>query len=110
MSRPPPAATSGPFGAGGRSPVAARLHFWGVLPPVFCAFAKARAERLSLTGFMRCDGAEAVAVVAGPDALVGAFEMACCIGPDAAVVEGWRREALDPSADLSAYGMVELTA
>lgn len=83
---------SEPFGAGGDAVIAARFEFSGDLAPSFSAFAHARAKRLSLTGWIAVDGRVAVAEVEGPEALVGAFEMACCIGPEDCFVNAWRRE------------------
>lgn len=80
---------SGSFGRGGQRPVSVRLEFTGQLGPAFTDFARARAERLDLKGWIDCQAHRATVHLDGPEALIGAFEVACCIGPDAAYVEDW---------------------
>lgn len=88
---------SGPFGRGGQRPVGARMEFHGRLGPAFLAFAKARAQRLDLKGWALLDGSRVLVVVQGPEALVGAFEMACCIGPDEEEVLSWTCTDTEPN-------------
>lgn len=80
---------SGPFGRGGASRVAVDLDFTGKLGPAFTAFAMARARRLGLTGWIEGGSTHARAHAEGSEALVGAFEMACCVGPDQSLIYAW---------------------
>ena len=66
----------------GGAPVALRYVIRGRLDlPVYLAFVDERAHWLAIDGWVRAtaDGVELVA--AGPEALVGALEMACTLGP-----------------------------
>ena len=71
----------------GGLPVAVRMQVTGDLGGRFLDFVANRAEWLSLAGWAECpsDG-HATIVAAGPEALVGALEMACMLGPIDAVV------------------------
>ena len=80
---------SGGFGRGGQRPVALRFAFTGRLGPAFLEFARIRADRLDLRGWIAGEDDHAEAQIEGPEALVGAFEVACCIGPDNVAVEDW---------------------
>ena len=72
---------------GGRL-VCRRLAIAGRLPlPDFLAFVAERAGWLSLDGWAAADDSGVIVVAAGPDALVGALEMACTLGPLAALVD-----------------------
>ena len=75
---------------GGRL-VCRRLAIAGRLPlPDFLDFVVERAGWLSLDGWASADEEGVVVVIvvaAGPEALVGALEMACTLGPLAALVE-----------------------
>jgi len=72
---------------GGRL-VCRRLAIAGRLPlPGFLDFVAERAGWLSLDGWAAADDAGVIVVAAGPEALVGALEMACTLGPLAALVE-----------------------
>ncbi|MEM9626305.1 MAG: hypothetical protein AAGA21_08735 [Pseudomonadota bacterium] len=88
---------SGTFGRGGHRRVLGSLSFEGRLGPAFAQFAQTRARRLSLTGSIRYDATHAVVSIEGPEALVGAFEMACIIGPETCSIDNWSWHATDPS-------------
>ena len=60
----------------------------GHLTPGYLAFVSGRADWLSLSGWVTELGAGHVEVVAaGPEALVGALEMACILGPLDALID-----------------------
>lgn len=80
---------SGPFGKGGNRSAAVEMEFFGTLGSDFIAFATARAARLDLKGWIGEGGNRVIAHLEGPEALIGAFEMACSIGPDTVAVEDW---------------------
>ena len=65
------------------------MIFRGTLGPPFEAFVRARSARLSLALEIHCNEATATLVVTGPEALVGALEMAACVAPDECLVEDW---------------------
>lgn len=90
---------AGGFGRGGARHVALRFEFFGTLGAPFVAFAVARAGRLDLTGWIAEEGNRVAVYVQGPEALVGAFEMACCIGPNRCLVQDWTSDAalVDPT-------------
>ena len=72
---------------GGR-PVCRRLAIAGRLPlPDYLDFAAERANWLSLDGWATADADGVTVVAAGPEALVGALEMALTLGPLTALVE-----------------------
>ena len=81
---------SGAFGRGGHRRVAGFLSFRGRLGPAFAHFARTRARRLSLIGEIQFGPERAIVRIEGPEALVGAFEMACIIGPEACSIDDWR--------------------
>jgi len=97
---------SGPFGRGGNRPVTCRLEFRGRLGAAFAEFALLRARRLDLTGTLEAGETVAVAIVSGPEALVGAFETACCIGPDGAQVEDWSCQAEAPGPGRNDFATI----
>jgi acylphosphatase len=97
------ALSSGDFGQGGQVSVSQKMVFWGTLGPSFLTFAKARAVRLDLRGWIAADDRTAIAHVEGPEALVGAFEAACCIGPDDATVLDWTCHAVDSEAGRAGF-------
>jgi acylphosphatase len=88
---------SGPFGRGGHRSVSLRMEFCGRLGPAFLAFVRARAERLDLKGWAMLDGTRVLVVVQGPEAMAGAFEVACCIGPDEDEVQSWTCIETEPN-------------
>lgn len=95
---------SGPFGRGGKRSASVDMVFRGSLGSAFLAFAKARADRLSLKGWIEVAGNDRVlAHVEGPDSLVGAFEMACCIGPEQSMVDDWTCRDAHADAALSGF-------
>lgn len=54
----------------------------------YLSFVAERAHWLDVSGWAEADGADGVTLVAaGPEALVGALEMACTLGPLDALVE-----------------------
>ncbi len=68
--------------------VAVRMRIAGRFGTDYLAFIASRARWLSLDGWARILGAgRAEVVVAGPEALVGALEMACVLGPLDSLVE-----------------------
>ena len=94
---------SGPFGRGGEHPVAVMMAFYGMLGPAFVEFAIARANRLSLTGWIREEGNRVLTHIEGPEALIGAFEMACCLGPLEADVQDWDSTEVVADPNLSGF-------
>lgn len=72
----------------GGVPVAVRMSITGDLGAHYLAFVAERAGWLSLSGWVESRGAgQAEVVAAGPEALVGALEMACILGPLDALVD-----------------------
>ena len=80
---------SGPIGRGGTRSVTHKFRFHGRLGSSFVAFASERARRLNLNGTIHPGETEVSVIVSGAEALVGAFETACCIGPDDTDVAEW---------------------
>ncbi|MEM7045302.1 MAG: hypothetical protein AAF543_21030 [Pseudomonadota bacterium] len=81
---------SGTFGRGGHRRIAGLMWFEGRLGSAFASFAEERARRLSLKGDIRWGAQHAMVRIEGPEALIGAFEMACIIGPESCQVDDWR--------------------
>lgn len=98
---------SGPFGKGGDRPAALEMEFFGTLGSDFIAFATARAARLDLKGWISEGGNRVIAHVEGPEALIGAFEMACSIGPDQVAVEDWTCKDVDAERGLTGFARRE---
>jgi acylphosphatase len=74
--------------ADGGAPVALRMNIAGRLGSQFLHFVAERAGWLSLSGWVESLGeSNAIVVAAGPEALVGALEMACVLGPLDALVD-----------------------
>lgn len=72
----------------GGAPVVVRMRIAGRFGADYLAFVASRARWLSLDGWARSVGAgRAEVVAAGPEALVGALEMACVLGPLDSLVE-----------------------
>jgi acylphosphatase len=72
----------------GGAPVRQRFDVTGRLGSSYLAFVSERAGWLSLGGFARHAGPGRVEIVAtGPEALVGALEMACTLGPLDALID-----------------------
>lgn len=95
---------TGDLGKGGAQECAIELQFQGELGAAFVAFAMARANRLSLRGWVEAQGPCAVTVVAeGPEALVDAFEISCSLGPIDARVESWMRTDRRPGLNLDCF-------
>lgn len=94
---------AGGFGRGGARLVAHRFDFFGTLGPAFMTFAQARAAQLDLTGWIEDGGNRVAVLVQGPEALVGAFEMACCIGPDRCFVQDWTCDTTEPQQTLTGF-------
>ncbi len=66
----------------------------------YLAFIAERAGWLDLSGWAEATGAQSVRLVAaGPEALVGALEMACTLGPLDALIE--RIEASDEAGPVA---------
>ncbi len=71
---------------GGR-PVCVRYAIAGRMDvPAYLAFVAERAQWLDLSGWAAADAGGVTLVAAGPEALVGALEMACTLGPLDALV------------------------
>jgi len=94
---------TGSFGRGGQRPVSLRLEFTGRLGPDFTVFALARAERLGLRGWIVGRRDRAIVHLEGPEALAGAFEVACCIGPDTVVVDDWSCADEAPDRQINGF-------
>jgi len=74
-----------------------RFHIRGILlPKTFLCFAADRAAWLDIDGWAEAADGEAIVVAAGPEAMVGAFEMALMLGPLDALVQDF--ETFDESA------------
>jgi acylphosphatase len=72
----------------GGAPVALRMTVAGRLSDGYLDFVAERAGWLSLSGWAESHGdGKAIVVAAGPEALVGALEMACVLGPLDALVD-----------------------
>lgn len=102
-SRPAPAADySYTTDVEGGAPVAVRMQIAGDLGARYLEFVAERAAWLSLSGWVesRQEG-RAEVVAAGPEALVGALEMACVLGPLDALVDTLD---LQPEPDAVAPG------
>ena len=83
---------------GGR-PVRVRYEIGGRLDvPAYLAFVAERARWLDISGWVAADGAGVTLVAAGPEALVGALEMACTLGPLDALIDDIR--AVDEPASV----------
>ena len=85
----------------GGAPVRLRYRIEGrIEPQSYLAFVADRANWLDIDGWarMRADGAVEM-VAAGPEALVGALEMACTLGPLDALVD--RIEAVEETGTVS---------
>ena len=83
----------------------AEIRFTGQLGPSFICFALARGRRLSLSGSIRDEGDAIVVEVAGPAALIDAFEITCSLGPIDSRIDSWvrtdsARRGPSPEADL----------
>lgn len=84
---------------GGR-PVVMRYAIAGRMDvPAFLAFVAERASWLDIAGWVAPAPGGVTLVAAGPEALVGALEMACTLGPLDALVE--RIEGTELSLTLS---------
>jgi acylphosphatase len=53
----------------------------------YLAFVSERARWFGISGWVRAEGDEITLVAAGPEAMVGALEMACILGPINALIE-----------------------
>jgi acylphosphatase len=81
----------------GGVPVTVRMRIAGVFDAGYLRFVAGRANWLSLSGWaMSPAPGRAEIVASGPEALVGALEMACVLGPLDALVETLETE---PSAE-----------
>ncbi len=98
---------SGPFGRGGHQITGVRMEFFGRLGPAFLDFAIARAHRLDLKGWVTPFENRILITVQGPEAMVGAFEMACCIGPDEDEVQDWTCTDTEPNHAFEAFELRE---
>lgn len=72
----------------GGAPVRVRYAIRGRIDPAtYLPFVLNRAQWLAIDGWASAEAGRAVVVAAGPEALVGALEMACTLGPWDALVE-----------------------
>lgn len=80
----------------GGTPVAVRMRIAGMFGADYLGFVASRAQWLSLSGWAATVGpGRAEVVAAGPEALVGALEMACVLGPLDTLVETLDSEPAD---------------
>ena len=79
----------------GGAPVIVRMRIAGSFEADYLRFVAGRAEWLSLSGWAASVApGRAEVVSAGPEALVGALEMACMLGPLNALIETLETEAI----------------
>jgi len=72
----------------GGAPVRVRYAIEGRIDvPEYLAFVAERAGWLDISGWAAAEGSGVTLVAAGPEALVGALEMACTLGPFDALIE-----------------------
>lgn len=72
----------------GGAPVSRRYAISGRMEVAsYLEFVAERARWLDIRGWVSAEGADVTLVAAGPEALVGALEMACTLGPLDALVE-----------------------
>jgi acylphosphatase len=88
----------------GGAPVRMRYTIAGRLDADdFMAFVAERARWFGISGWVRADGAGSVTMVAaGPEAMVGALEMACLLGPLNALVD--RVEGVEETGAMAGEG------
>ena len=85
----------------GGAPVQVRYIIEGRIDPAgYLAFVADRAGWLDIHGWVRAKDGCIEMVAAGPEALVGALEMACTLGPIDALVE--RIEAVEHAGTVAA--------
>ena len=79
----------------GGAAVMIRMRIAGLFEADYLQFVAGRARWLSLSGWAASDArGQAEVVAAGPEALVGALEMACMLGPLDALVDRLETEAI----------------
>jgi acylphosphatase len=79
----------------GGAPVMVRMRIAGSFEANYLGFVAGRAEWLSLSGWAaNLAPGRAEVVAAGPEALVGALEMACLLGPLDTLIETLETEAI----------------
>lgn len=72
----------------GGAPVRVRYRIAGRIEPrTYLAFVADRARWLAIDGWASAAEGQATVVASGPEALVGALEMACTLGPLDALVD-----------------------
>ena len=77
----------------GDAPVLLRMRIKGVIGSDYLRFVMDRAQWLGIAGWVRGTQSGQVEIVAaGPEALVGALEMACVLGPLDTLVEALHTE------------------
>ena len=97
---------SGKLGDGGGAEIhAAELRFTGRLGAPFVRFARARGRRLGLTGWGRDEADSVVIALAGPAALIDAFEITCSLGPIDSRIDSWTRTDAVPAASAMGTGL-----
>ena len=82
------------FGHGGHRRVTATMVFCGTFGPNYVPFVQAKALAYGVEVVVTADVGTVTVVATGPEALVGALEMAACIGTDDARVVGWEIEEM----------------
>ena len=81
------------FGQGGHRRVTATMLFRGTFGPDYVPFVRAKAVAYGVEAVVTAGVGVVTVVATGPEALVGALEMAACIGTEDARVEGWEVSA-----------------
>jgi acylphosphatase len=85
----------------GGAPVTVRMRIAGVFAADYLQFVAGRARWLSLSGWVAAIApGQAEVIASGPEALVGALEMACVLGPLDSLID--TLECEDYSAAVSA--------
>jgi acylphosphatase len=78
----------------GGAPVAVRIRVAGMIGADYLQFVAGRARWLSLSGWVApIAPGRAEVIASGPEALVGALEMACVLGPLGSLIETFDSEA-----------------
>ena len=88
----------------GGAPVRLRFAIAGRMSvEQYLGFVAERARWFGINGWIAADGQQSVTLVAdGPEAMVGALEMACTLGPITAVIDSIER-AEEPAAVESGF-------
>lgn len=87
--------SSGFFGRGGDRRVRAKMVFSGHFTPNFQPYLVKKSDQLKLDTSVSVTPTIATVTSTGPEALVGALEMAACIGTEADAIESWTIEVTE---------------